>query len=178
MIRLNCGSRKKLAAAGRVARRKGHVRKSQTREKIARGIHKGLMFGKKCRPKPESIKGIRIRGLRKQLRISEELEDVWENLREDFREGDCYTSSRIFCRVTKNQGLDIVEGPASSETAEDSTCSFSVRRAGNVGAPATLGNFAPTGWKRKKTLYDGDTPGRADTTRRKQRGNLEKKHSR
>jgi hypothetical protein len=31
--------------------------------------------------------------------------------------------------------------------------SFSVRRAGNVGTPATLGNFAPTSWKKEEKLW-------------------------
>lgn len=38
-----------------------------------------------------------------------------------------------------NQGLDIVDGSAPSETDEESICVFSIRRTGNVGAPATAG---------------------------------------
>jgi hypothetical protein len=51
-----------------VTRRKGHiVRKNQARDKVARGTPKGQTFRKKCQLKPESIKGIRIQGLKKQL---------------------------------------------------------------------------------------------------------------
>jgi hypothetical protein len=56
-----------------------------------------------------------------------------------------------------------VEGLAPSETEGESNRSFSIRRAGNEGAPATLGNFPPTGWKNKKTLDDGDAPGLTKT---------------
>jgi hypothetical protein len=54
------------------------------------------------------------------------------------------TACRIFCQVAKNQGLDIVEGSALSETEEEPTHSFSVRKAGKVGVPATQDSFAPT----------------------------------
>jgi hypothetical protein len=46
--------------------------------------------------------------------------------------------------LQKIRGLDIVEGLAPSETEKELTRSFRVRRARNVGAPATLGNSAPT----------------------------------
>jgi hypothetical protein len=46
------------------------------------------MFGKKCQPKPESIKGIRIKGLKKQLYLRSER-----------------TSG-------KNEEWDVAEGPA------------------------------------------------------------------
>jgi hypothetical protein len=45
-----------------------------------------------------------------------------------------------------------VEESASSEMEEVPTRSFSVRIAGNVGAPATVGSSAPTGWKKKKNF--------------------------
>jgi hypothetical protein len=97
----NCGSRRKLAATRRkitrrtgVARRKGHGRQGNGQDKVARGTHKGRTFGKKCRPKPESIKGIRIQGLKTQLYLRGER-----------------TSGRIF---GKTIGLEIVKQIARS----------------------------------------------------------------
>jgi hypothetical protein len=52
----------------------------------------------------------------------------------------------------KNPGLDIVEGSASSETEEEPTHSYSIRRAGNVRALATRDSFAPTDGKNKKNF--------------------------
>jgi hypothetical protein len=49
----------------------------------------------------------------------------------------------------ENQGLGIVEGSAPSKTEEEPTSSASIRRAGNVGTPATLDSFASTVGKRK-----------------------------
>jgi hypothetical protein len=46
----------------------------------------------------------------KEATISEEREDSWENLREDFRTSDRAANRRIFSRVTINEELDIVEG--------------------------------------------------------------------
>jgi hypothetical protein len=69
-------------------------------------------------------------------------------------------SSQIFCQVTKNQGLDIVEGSAPSEM-EEPPCNFRVSEAGNVGALATLESFVPTIWKEKRD--DGCTPGLTGT---------------
>jgi hypothetical protein len=44
------------------------------------------------------------------------------------------------------------------------TSSISIRRAGYVGTPANLGNFAPTiGKDGRKTLDDGDAPGSTGT---------------
>jgi hypothetical protein len=94
----------------------------------------------------------------KEATISEEREDVWENLREKHRTGNRKADSRIFCRVTKNQELDIVEGSSPSETEEDPTRSFSVRRAGNVVAPATRDGFAPTPPFGKKKPMDRLAP--------------------
>jgi hypothetical protein len=76
----NCGSRKKLSAAGRkmtrragVARRKEHVvRKNQTRNNVARGAPRGRTFGRRRQPKPERKNWIRYRGLRQQLRSKKE----------------------------------------------------------------------------------------------------------
>jgi hypothetical protein len=50
----------------------------------------------------------------------------------------------------ENEELNTEEGSAPSETEEEPTRSFRVRRAGNVGAAATLDSFAPTVWKRRK----------------------------
>jgi hypothetical protein len=52
--------------------------------------------------------------------------------------------------VKKNDEMGIVEGSAPAKTKEKPTSSVRERRAGYVGAPATLGNFVLTGWKRKK----------------------------
>jgi hypothetical protein len=87
----------------------------------------------------------------KEAAISEERKDIWENLRENHRIGDRKTNSLIY-QTLKNEGLDIVEESASSKTEEEPTCSCSVRIVGNVGAQATVGSFAPTGWKKKKNL--------------------------
>jgi hypothetical protein len=57
--------------------------------------------------------------------------------------------------------LDLVERSTPSEAEKEAVHGV---RAGDVGAPATLGNFAHTGWKkRKKTLNNGDTPGSTGT---------------
>jgi hypothetical protein len=74
------------------------------------------------------------------------------------------------------EGLDIVEGLAHSETEEEPTCSFSVRRAGNVGALATLGSFGPTVQKEKRD--DRCAPGQTGTLRREQQERLERSHGR
>jgi hypothetical protein len=57
--------------------------------------------------------------------------------------GDHEANCQIFCWVVKDQGLKVVEGLAPSEMKEP-TCSVGIRGAGNVGAPATWDNFAPT----------------------------------
>jgi hypothetical protein len=54
----------------------------------------------------------------KEATISEKREDIWKNLRENRGTGNREANSRIFCRVTKNQGLDTVEGLVPSETEE------------------------------------------------------------
>jgi hypothetical protein len=63
--------------------------------------------------------------------------------------GDRETSSRNFQPVADNQGVDIVEVSASSETEEEPTSNVSVKWAGNAGAPPTRDNFAPTVGKEK-----------------------------
>jgi hypothetical protein len=52
-----------------------------------------------------------------------------------------------------NQEQNVVEGSDPSETEEDPASSVSVIRAGNVRAPATIGNFAPPVGKKKKQLW-------------------------
>jgi hypothetical protein len=71
---------------------------------------------------------------------------------EGFRTGVREASSRDVQRVAENEELNCVEGSAFSETEEEPTRSFSVRGAENVGISATLGTFAPTGWKKKKNF--------------------------
>jgi hypothetical protein len=85
----NCGSRKKLAVAGKkithragVARRKGRGhegpsveqgrRKSQIRDKVARGTRKGRTLGKRQMTLQEGITGARNRDFREQLRLGSE----------------------------------------------------------------------------------------------------------
>jgi hypothetical protein len=48
-----------------------------------------------------------------------------------------------------NQEQNVVEGSAPSKMEEEPASIVSVRRARNVGAPATLRNFAPSGWKKE-----------------------------
>jgi hypothetical protein len=55
--------------------------------------------------------------------------------------GVCKANSWILCRVTKDQGLDIVEGSAPSETERETAHGVGAR---NVGALATRDSFAPT----------------------------------
>jgi hypothetical protein len=114
------GSRKKLATTGRkmtclsgVAWRKVHiVRKDETRERISKETPKGRMFGKKCRPKPESIKGIRIQDLKKQLYMRRERTPgrIFE------KTIGLEIAKRLvrYCLLEDNQELDIVEGSAPS----------------------------------------------------------------
>jgi hypothetical protein len=67
----------------------------------------------------------------------------YQDLQEDDWTGDHEANCWITCWITKDQGLDIVEGSAPSETGEP-TRSNSVRRAGNVGAPAVWDSFNPS----------------------------------
>jgi hypothetical protein len=76
----------------------------------------------------------------KEGTISEKREDIRQNLRETHVAGDRETSSRIFCRVTKNEELDIVEGLAPTETEKEFAPRVTAR---NVSALANLGSFAP-----------------------------------
>jgi hypothetical protein len=80
----------------------------------------------------------------KKAIISEKQEDICKKLREDLQTGECKAKSRIFCRVTQNQELDVAERSTTSETVEEPTCIVGVREARDVGALATLDSFAPT----------------------------------
>jgi hypothetical protein len=71
------------------ARRKGHCCQTQGKDKAVPRTHKGRIFAKKRRKKPEGINGIRDRDLKKQLRMMTER-----------------TSGRIF---GKTIGLEIVK---------------------------------------------------------------------
>jgi hypothetical protein len=76
----NCGPQKRLTIAGRRLThcagvawlQRNIVRKDWTRKLVERGTPKRWMFGKKYRPKPESIREIRIQGLKKQLYVRSE----------------------------------------------------------------------------------------------------------
>jgi hypothetical protein len=93
----------------------------------------------------ESRKGQRNKGPRlEEATISEEQENIWENLWESHQTGNREANCQIIFRVVENQELDIVEGSAPFEMEEEPTSSFSIRRAGNVGAPATMDRFPPT----------------------------------
>jgi hypothetical protein len=63
-------------------------------------------------------------------------------------------SSRDFYRASKNEWLDIVEGSAPSETKEEPARRV---RAGDVGAPATLGSFAHIDRKKDGGSISGPT---------------------
>jgi hypothetical protein len=58
---------------------------------------------------------------------------LWDCQREDYE-----AKSRILRRITKNQGLGIVEGSASTEIVDKPTCIISIRKGGDVGALVTL----------------------------------------
>jgi hypothetical protein len=78
-------------------------------------------------------------------------EGIQQGLQGDPTVGDRETSSRVFQRVAEIEGLDIAEGSAPFET-EKATAQEA--RAGNVGAPATPGSFAPPPRLKKKTWRD------------------------
>jgi hypothetical protein len=75
----NCGYQRKLATArigltrhAGVAPRKGHSCQGQGQDNVARRTPKGRIFRKQWRLKPESIKVIGIRDLKKQLYLRSE----------------------------------------------------------------------------------------------------------
>jgi hypothetical protein len=102
---------------------------------------------------------------------SEERDDIQRDLRENVRAGDREANCHVFRQDAENEGLDIVEGSAPSETEKDIAHGV---RAGNVGAPANLGSFAPQNGKKD----DDEKIGSTGTLRREQWGRLERSHSR
>jgi hypothetical protein len=86
-------------------------------------------------------KGPRLKG----ATTSEGGEDIRQDFRENHRAGDREANSRVFCQDSKNECQNIVEEPATAQTKEETTHSL---RARGVGAPTTLGSFAPTNRKR------------------------------
>jgi hypothetical protein len=105
---------------------------------------------------------IRDQGLKKQLHVGS-MREFNKTLREDPRAGDRETNNWDLQQVVENEELDIVERLAPSEM-EEVIAAFSVRRVTNVGAPSTIGNFAPTSWKKRRNTWDdGDTPGLTGT---------------
>jgi hypothetical protein len=122
----NCVSRKKLAAACRgttchagVARRRGNVRKNQTRDKVAGGTQKGRTAeGGNGRARKVALEYGTETSRRSYI-----LEARGHPTRStgDCRVGDRKANCWIFCQISKNQRLDIVEGSAPSETEEEPT---------------------------------------------------------
>jgi hypothetical protein len=47
--------------------------------------------------------------------VSKEREDIWHNLWENHRSGDCEANSWVFCQDRKNKCQNIVEEPATSK---------------------------------------------------------------
>jgi hypothetical protein len=76
-------------------------------------------------------------------------EGIQQGLQEDHRTGVWEASSWIFCWVPKNQGLDVVEGSAPSETKEEPSHSDGIRGARNVEAPTIRDSFARSVGKEK-----------------------------
>jgi hypothetical protein len=72
------------------------------------------------------------------------------NLWKNHFTGNHEANNWISCQGMKNHGLVIVEELAPSEMEKGPTRTFSARRAENVGALATLGNFGPTSLEKKK----------------------------
>jgi hypothetical protein len=99
----------------------------------------------------------------KEATISEEREDIWENLRENHHTGNPEVNSWVFCWVVENQELNIVEGSAPSEMEKE--IAHRGVGAANVEALATVGSFTPTIGKEKEE-EDGDTAGQIGTLRR------------
>jgi hypothetical protein len=88
----------------------------------------------------EGFNGTRNRDCKKQLRLGSERTSRGI-YRKTFRTGYRKTNNRIFCQTSKNEGLDIAERSAPSETEKEIAHKVG---AGNVGAPATVGSFVPT----------------------------------
>lgn len=81
--------------------------------------------------------------------MSEEQEDIWQDIEKDFHTGNHEANSQILCQTSKIEKLDTVEGLAPSKMEKEI-----VHRVGasNVGAPATVNRFAYTIWKEKNGM--------------------------
>jgi hypothetical protein len=62
-------------------------------------------------------------------------------------------NSQIFHQDLQNEGLGIVEGSVPPEMEKETAHKI---RAGDVGAPATLGSIAPTDWKNRVMVINLD----------------------
>jgi hypothetical protein len=91
---------------------------------------------------------------------------------EDLQTGDREVNSWVFCWVTNDQGLNIVEGLAPSEMEKEIHHGVG---GGNVGALSIWIVF-PLFWGKKRD--DDCTPGQTGTLRREQREWLERSHCR
>jgi hypothetical protein len=76
-----------------------------------------------------------------------------KNLQKDLQAGDCKVNSQIFCQVTNDQRLAIVEGSAFSKMEEKPTSNGSIRKARDVGALVTLDSFVPTARESKRKNF-------------------------
>jgi hypothetical protein len=98
---------------------------------------------------PKCSNGIRGLSIRQQ-------ENCHQDLQADLKAGDHKVKSQVICKTAENECHDNVEGPAPSQTKEETTNSLS---AGAAGAPATLESFAHTDQQRRKssisTVYLG-----------------------
>jgi hypothetical protein len=68
-------------------------------------------------------------------------EDIRQDRQENHWLGDHEANGRVSRQIAKDQKLDTVDGSTSSKAEKKATHRV---RAGDVGAPATLDNFAPT----------------------------------
>jgi hypothetical protein len=100
------------------------------------------------------VKGPRMQNLNKEpghktAAVSENQDNtiwVWQ---EGFQTRVHEASKRNVQRAAEGEKLDLVEGPAPSETVEQPTRTISIRRAGDVGTPATWDSFVLTIGKEK-----------------------------
>jgi hypothetical protein len=122
-----CRRRGKTRRAG-VAQLKGHCLQGQCKDKDVEGTRKGRMFGSRLR------KTVMAQGTETSRSTYVKREDLRQDRRENHRAGDRKANSRIFHQDSKNEGLDIVEGPVPSQTVKETA-----RRVGpgGVGAPAS-----------------------------------------
>jgi hypothetical protein len=131
-IRGSCGPQKNLAAGRKmirrtgVARRKVHVvRKYQTRDKAGREHLKRRTFWRRRQAKSKRKIVIEDRGLRQQLRSKREFARIY---RKTIGLEIAKLIVGVFCRVTKNQEVDIVEGWASPKNGKRASSRFRRKR--------------------------------------------------